>query len=340
MQKMSIKPDQLLLQGPTMGTIWSVVIDGLAAPQADLLRPIVQTALQRAVQEIDNQMSTWRTTSDLMRLNAAPVGNWIDLPPRLIHVLAAGLAISRATDGAFDMNVGDAVRAWGFGPALIDLGQIRAASQKPRIRATDALHLDNPACCSGKLGRARKTAPLALDLSGIAKGYGVDRLAEVLTGFGINHALCAIDGELRALGTQVDGNPWTVAVQAPDSTVRTPHSHLALADGAVATSGDYRHFVAVKGQRLSHTMDPARRAPVVGAAASVTVLAQSCMQADAMATALMVMGARAGLAHAQENGISALFLMRDAGAIEAHGVGVFAGRAADVATKAALKKRL
>ncbi|MGO4907337.1 FAD:protein FMN transferase [Pseudorhodobacter sp. W20_MBD10_FR17] len=318
MQKMSINPDQLRLQGPTMGTIWSVVIDGLDAQQADLLRPTLQAALQQAVQEVDDQMSTWRMTSDLMRLNAAPVGQWLDLPARLMHVLAAGLTISHATDGAFDMNVGDAVRAWGFGPLPIDLGHILAASQTPRIRATEALQLDEIQ------GRARKTAPLALDLSGIAKGYGVDRLAEVLACFGISHALCAIDGELRALGTQADGTPWAVAVETPDGAVRTPHSYVALADGAVATSGDYRHFVAVKGQRLSHTMDPERRAPVVGAAASVSVLAQTCMKADAMATALMGMGLSAGLAHARKNGISALFLTREAGAIQAHGVGVFA----------------
>lgn len=313
MQKMSINPTRQRLQGPTMGTQWSVVLDGLAARKTDS----VQIALQQAVQEVDDQMTTWRATSDLMRLNAAPLGRWIDLPPQLMRVLAEGLAISRVTDGAFEMNLGEAVAAWGFGASAIDLGHIREASHATRIRATDGLQLDEIRC------RAQKTAQLTLDLSGIAKGYGVDRLAEALAGFGIGSALCAIDGELRALGTQADGTPWAVAVETPDSDRHLPHSYVALADGAVATSGDYRHFVTVKGHRLSHTIDPLRRAPLIAAPASVSVLAQSCMQADAMATALMVMGVDAGQAYARENGISALFLRRADEGVVAHGVGMF-----------------
>lgn len=317
MQKMSTNPSRQRLQGPTMGTQWSVVVDGLGARQTHFL----QAALQQAVQEVDNQMTTWRATSDLMRLNAAPVSHWVDLPPQLMRVLAAGLAISRATDGAFEMNVGDAVRAWGFGATAINLDSIRAASESPRIRAIDTLQLDDARC------RAQKTAPLALDLSGIAKGFGVDRLAEVLTGFGIDSGVCAIDGELRALGTQADGTPWAVAIETPDSDARLPYSHLALADGAVATSGDYRHFVTVKGHRLSHAIDPHRGAPLISAAASVSVLAQSCMQADAMATALMVMGVQAGQAFAQRNGISVLFLIRVDHGLIVRGVGLFSDQA-------------
>ena len=319
MQKMSTNPNRLRLEGLTMGTQWSVLVEELSGRTA----ASVQTALQKAVQEVDDQMTTWRATSDLMRLNAAPLGDWVTVPAHLMRVLVAGLAISRATDGAFEMNVGDAVRAWGFGAAPIDLGGIRAASQSARIRATDALELDENQC------RARKTAPLALDLSGIAKGYGVDRLAEVLADFGIAQALCAIDGEIRALGPQAEGPPWAVAIETPDSSTRAPHSYVALADGAVATSGDYRHFVTVKGHRLSHTMDPHRRAPLVTAPASVSVLAQNCMQADAMATALMVMGREAGRAYARKNGISALFLMRAAEGLTAHGVGLFADQTSE-----------
>jgi FAD:protein FMN transferase len=321
MQKMSTNLSRQRLQGPTMGTQWSAVIDGLGARKAHLL----QAALQQAVQDVDDQMTTWRKTSDLMRLNAAAVDRWIDVPSQLMRVLAAGLAISRATDGAFELNLGDAVQAWGFGVAPIDLGNIRAASQSPRVRAVDALELDESA------QRVRKTAPLALDLSGIAKGYGVDRMAQVLAGFGITSALCAIDGELRALGTQADGSAWAVAIETPDSDsdTRLAHAHLALGTGAVATSGDYRHFVTVKGHRLSHTIDPSRRAPRVSAPASVSVLAQNCMQADAMATALMVMGHETGYAYAKKHNISALFLVRRARGLTAYGVGVFAGQIDD-----------
>lgn len=313
MPKMSI--DQIRLAGPTMGTEWSVLMDG---PAPDTL----ETALQNAVNDVDMQMSTWKPNSDLMRLNAAPVGDWVNLPAQLLRVLAAGLEISRATDNAFEMNIGDAVRAWGFGADQIDLVAIRTASTSPRARATETLHLDS------QNARAKKTAPLALDLSGIAKGFGVDRLAEVLTHFGVAHALCTIDGEVRALGTQAAGMPWPVAIERPDMSHH--HSIITLDGGAIATSGDYRHFVTVKGHRLSHTIDPRRGAPLVGAPASVSVMAQTCMRADAMATALTVMGITVGLEYARKNRISALFLIREGGAFGDHGTGLFTDRSQNI----------
>lgn len=299
------------LGGPTMGTRWSVLIDDAAVD------PALQSRFQSAVDEVDAQMSTWKPNSDLMRLNAAPLNTWVTLPDRLMIVLTAGLSVSRQTDGAFEMNVGDAVRAWGFGPAKIDIGAIRSASSTPRIAATTALELD-PAN-----NRARKSAPLALDLSGIAKGYGVDRLAETAAQFGITQALCAIDGELRAIGTRRSGRPWAVGIDMPDDKATAPHSTLALEDMAVATSGDYRHFVTVAATRLSHTIDPRRGAPLVVPPASVTVLSRSCMLADAMATALMVMGDGPGSSFAKAHAISALFLGRALGGTVTTGTGVF-----------------
>ena len=220
----------LALGGPTMGTRWSVLID---SPQTD---PTLQSRFQAAVDEVDAQMSTWKPDSDLMRLNAAPLNIWVALPDQLMAVLVAGLSVNHQTDGAFEMNVGDAVRAWGFGPDTIDLGAIRTASSTPRVSATAALELDP------FNRRARKSAPLALDLSGIAKGYGVDRLAETATQFGITQTLCAIDGEVRAIGTRRSGRPWAVGIDMPDDKANGQHSALALEDMAVATSGDYRHF--------------------------------------------------------------------------------------------------
>lgn len=298
-----------------MGTEWSVLIGDPLGPAA---LAALQTALQAAVDVVDDQMSTWTPDSALMRFNAAPCDRWLPLPAALMTVLGAGLAISQATQGAFEMNVGDAVRAWGFGADVIDLASIKAASGRHRVAAALGLELDPP------LGLARKSAALALDLSGIAKGYGVDRLAEVTLAHGVTHALCAIDGEVRALGGRADGRPWAIRVEQPDVSGRQAHSMLMLADGAVATSGDYRHFVTVAGKRLAHTMDPRRGAPLVDAPASVTVVAQSCMMADAMATALMVMGPEAGARLAKDEGISALFLLRDAPGFRSEGVGMFA----------------
>jgi thiamine biosynthesis lipoprotein len=303
----------IALGGSTMGTRWSVVLDD------PLPHPTLQSRLQAAVDEVDAQMSTWKPNSDLMRLNAAPLNSWVFLPAPLMTVLEAGLTISRQTGGAFEMNIGDAVRAWGFGPDGIDLSAIRAASTARRIPATEGLELD----IANR--RARKSAPLSLDLSGIAKGYGVDRMAETARDMGIRSMLCTIDGEVRATGFRRSGRPWVVAVEAPDDTTSRPHSLLALADMAVATSGDYRHFVTVGATRLSHTMDPCRSAPLVAAPASVTVLSKVCMLADAMATALMVMGESAGLAFAKDNGISVLFMSGAGGRMIGVGTEEFAG---------------
>lgn len=314
---------ETVLSGATMGTTWQVVVDD---PMTDVARAALHAACQAAVEEVDGQMSTWRGDSALMRFNAARVGDWQDLPQPLLTVLEAGLAVSAATGGAFEMNVGDAVRAWGFGPAPIDLGAIRAASGRKAVPALDALEIDRG------MGRARKEASLALDLCGIAKGYGVDRLVEAAMEHGVEHALCSIDGEVRALGGRADGSAWSVGIDAPDSPVRGGHSVIQLVDGAVATSGDYRHALMIRGRRMSHTIQPDRGAPVVDAPASVTVLGQSCMLADAMATALTVMGPARGAAHARQAGISTLILARDGGAV---GTGLFAAASAGPVTASA-----
>jgi thiamine biosynthesis lipoprotein len=299
MSKISTEPVRHALNGPTMGTRWSALF--FAPPGFDPAP--VQAALQAAVDVVDAQMSTWKPDSDLMRLNAAPLGEWRDIPSDLARVLAIGLAIGRASGGAFDIGMGDAVRAWGFGPGAADPKSIRDAMKALRRPAHEVLELNGH--------KARKTAPLSLDLNGIAKGHGVDRLAEVLSAHGIRDVLLGIDGEMRAIGLRPDGSPWTIAVEAPDRDRRASHSILTLQEAAVATSGDYRHWVTVQGRDLSHTMDPGRGAPLLDSPASVTVIAPTCAEADAWATALMVLGVDRGARLAQQTGLDALFLLRD-----------------------------
>ncbi|MBX3574330.1 MAG: FAD:protein FMN transferase [Mesorhizobium sp.] len=298
------------LNGPTMGTRWSALFHAPRGLDAHAARD----ALQAAVDEVDAEMSTWKPGSDLMRLNAAPAGEWVAVPASLMDVLRLAVAVGKASDGAFDVGLGDAVTAWGFGSSAAAPDLIRVAMAARRVPAHVAIEMGE--------GRVRKHAPLALDLNGIAKGYGVDRLAETLARLGIRHALVGIDGEMRAIGSRPDGEAWTVAVEQPDPARRAPHSILSLRDCAVATSGDYRHWVEVQGRRLSHTMDPRRGAPLLDAPASVTVLAPTCAAADAWATALMVLGPDKGGELARKVGIDALFLLRGEGDdIRARGIG-------------------
>jgi thiamine biosynthesis lipoprotein len=306
MPKTSSEPaahcQQTTLHGPTMGTRWSATIDVDATMDLAVLRQ----DLAAAVGQVDEQMSPWKSDSDLMRLNRAPVDVWVDLPAEMLEVLACALDICRLSAGAFDPGVGALVDAWGFGAVrdTPDAGAIRSARQAAPRPTHECLELDRPA------GRARKRAPLQLDLCGIAKGYAVDRMAAVLQQHGVQHALAALDGELRAVGGQASGAPWAVALEQPEAGRRAVHGVIELQDLAVATSGDYRRYLQVGDARLAHTMDARRAAPVNNAVASVTVLAHTCMHADAWATALLVAGPGEGLGLAQRMGLEALFLLR------------------------------
>ncbi len=314
---------RLKLHGPTMGTRWSVSADVCAEVDAQAL----QQALADAVAQVDAQMSPWKPESDLNRFNRAPVGEWVPLPRETLQVLQCALQVCRQSDGAFNPGVGDLVDAWGFGAVrdAPDAQAIRAARQVQRRPTHERLELDTTA------GRARKQAPLQLDLCGIAKGYGVDRMVEVLEQHGVAHALAALDGELRALGSQGgsqggnrgDRRPWAVAVESPMPGRRSAQGVIELQDLAVATSGDYRRFVELGDVRLAHTMDARRGGPVRNSLASVTVLARDCMSADAWATALLVAGPAAGLAMAQRAGLEALFVERRGGRWIEMGLGRF-----------------
>ncbi len=299
------------LNGPTMGTRWSALFH---MPRDYDVTPVL-AAMGEAVSRVDNQMSTWKANSDINRLNAAASGTWVDLPEEILFVLNNALAIGEASGGAFDIGMGDAVAAWGFGPDAATEAGIKAARTAQRSPAHDMLELDMTN------RKARKHADIRLDLNGIAKGYGVDCLAETAKAHGIEAGLFSIDGELRASGTQPDGKGWTIAVEMPDHDARAPHSVLELEDASVATSGDYRHWVDVGGHRLSHTMDPRSGMPLRQSPASATVIARDCMSADAWATAMMVMGPHKGLGLAESLGLSALFLFH--GDTPPAGCGVF-----------------
>jgi FAD:protein FMN transferase len=284
-----------------MGTRWSALLYASAEVDPEPIR----AALAESVDAVDRQMSTWKPDSDLMRLNRAAVGTWVSVPVELMEVLTKGLEIGRFSDGAFDIGMGDVVTAWGFGPQEADTQAIRATLGKGRSPAHEVLDLNPHAL------QARKLAPLTLDLSGIAKGYAVDRMMAVLSRFEITDALVGLDGEMRACGEQPDGRAWAVAIERPDYETRAPLSMIELRDAAVATSGDYRHWVQAGGRRLAHTMDPAYSGPLKETPASVSVLAKTCMEADAWATAFMVSGAKKGSIWSKEIGVAAVFVYRD-----------------------------
>lgn len=290
---------RISLNGPTMGTRYAAVFYGSNEPRG------LAEALSQAVTEVDEQMSTWKDQSDLMRFNRAQSGEWVMVPDRLLQVVEAGLAIGRITAGAFDIGVLDLVSAWGFngGVGTPNAADVESLTEKVRLPAYESVELDPGG------GRMRKTRPVTLDLSGIAKGYGVDRLAETMHEFGIGDYLVSINGEVCARGRKADGSPWRVALEAPVPGRREIAGFVELDNAALATSGDYRHRVTLDGKTYAHTMDPRTRRPLDNRIQAVTIRAPTCMQADAWATAVMVAGESA-LPLVRSLGMEALIALR------------------------------
>ena len=293
-----------------MGTSWS----------ARLLRPPgVRSNLGQQMQaELDGivaEMSHWDADSTLGRYNRAPGGSWHALPPRFVAVLDYALRVARESDGAYDPFAGALVNSWGFGP---ERRYNQPDFHAPGPGAVRSL-LERRASLSPEFDRAgaRLLQPggALLDLSSIAKGYAVDRLAWCLEQHGVRHYLVEIGGELRGAGMKPDGQPWWVTLEGVPGLEATP-AVVALHGLAVATSGDYRRYFEHGALRASHTLDPRSGYPIANDIASCTVLHASCMAADALSTTITVLGAAAGLAFAEERQLAARLLLRRAGGAE------------------------
>ncbi len=301
--------------GATMGTRYTA---RFVVPEQAHVQAIV-AELEAAVTAVDAQMSNWKADSDLSRLNRAAPDDWVPVSANLATVLLRSIEIGRETGNAFNIGVGGLVGAWGFGPAGGNGSPGSLTGSRACQPLDPLLEIDLP----GR--RVRKHGRVALDLCGIAKGFGVDELARVLERHGIGAWLVGIDGEMRVRGGKPDGSPWAIALEAPEDERRAAMGVIELDDAAIATSGDYRHWREIDGARISHTMDPRTGAPLRGAVASVTVIAPTCADADAYATALMVLGAQAGRDHARERGLDALFVTREGTGFRAAGTGFFDG---------------
>lgn len=296
------------LSGTSMGTSWS----------ARLMRPgglhtDVHAALQAELDQIVVQMSHWEPDSLLSRYNRLPAGAWLALPAQFFEVIDYALRVHRDSGGAYDPAAGALVNLWGFGAA----GRYdQAGFYAPAPGAVAAL-LARRAAAQPVLDHAgrRLLQPggAILDLSSVAKGYAVDRMALCLEGLGIRHYLVEAGGELRGAGIKGDGQPWWVEIEGVPDAAGGTQALVALHGLAVATSGDYRRHFQDGGKRLSHTLDPRSGQPIANGLASSTVLASTCMAADALSTTLTVLGPRDGLAFAERQGVAARFLLRDGG---------------------------
>ncbi|EJN06166.1 FAD:protein FMN transferase [Herbaspirillum sp. YR522] len=289
------------LAGQSMGTSWSLQL--MLAPHGPSQHQVLQ-AVQAQLELVIAQMSTWQPDSLLSRYNQGAAGSWHALPPPLLCVLEAALTMAADSDGAFDPTVGPLVDLWGFGPGPGRGDDLPTAAQVRQARARCGwrrIQLDRAA------RRVLQAGDACLDLSGIAKGYAVDLVAQALEVLGCTSYLVEIGGELRGLGIKPDGHPWYVQLERPPGRAGDALL-LALHGLAVATSGDYRRCFEHQGRRYAHTIDPRSGEPLRQPPVSVTVLHRQCMVADALATALTVLGVQQGLAFARRRNIAAVFL--------------------------------
>lgn len=288
--------------GETMGGVYDVRFVGPFEDEA--LRNAARDAVDAALADVDRRMSSFRPDSEVAALNAHLSTRPFALSAEMFPVLAGARAASEASAGAFDVTAAPLVNAWGFGPGREP--RIPGAAERSALRERVGfrlLELD-----PGGRSARKAHAAVAIDLSGIAKGHGVDRAAAALERFAIRDYVIEVGGEVLARGVRPDGTPWRVAIEEPRPGPRRVRRVLALRDRAMATSGDYRIFFERAGRRYCHEIDPSRGEPVSHSLASVSVIAADCASADAMATALMVMGPKAGFALAERSGIAAHFI--------------------------------
>jgi len=298
------------LSGTTMGTTWSVKFVGSAASRQTLGR-MIPLALGRVIA----QMSPWEEHSDISRFNRLTVNQWQTLPPEFFKVMACALRVARESSGAYDPTFGALIDLWGFGPSGPRTEVPASGEIVARHRACGWQQLDLDAASH----RMRRSGGGAIDLCGIAKGFAVDLVMETLRQHGLHHALVEIGGELRGSGVKSDGSPWWVEI---DQSARISAGSLsptlvALHDLAIATSGCERGFASTTGH-FSHTLDPHTGWPIANGMIGATVLHESCMEADAYATALMVLGPDAAIDFATAHRLAAVILFERNGRLTEH----------------------
>jgi thiamine biosynthesis lipoprotein len=317
--------ESLKLTGETMGTYYSIAIDGAF----EAARDDIQSQIDVCLADINRQMSTWDPNSEISQFNKSESTDWFAVSPEFAMVVAESIRIHALTNGAFDPTVAPLIDLWGFGAkrpkSFPKQEEIDAAKSKTGMQFIEA---------RPEPSAIKRTRPsITLNLSAIAKGHGVDRVSELLTSLGYPSHVVDIGGEDRTGIPKSTGEKWRLGVESPFGNLQRV---IECTEQSVATSGDYRNYFEIKGVRYSHAIDPTTGRPVENPPASVSVLNDSCMTADALATGLMVMGTEQGFQFAKKHRLSVLYLdVIDGKTIVEHATGDFLTAAAATLAKPA-----
>ncbi len=296
-----------------MGTTYTIKVAGASlneSQQSDL-----QTAIDEQLHRVNELMSTYLANSELSRFNKSDGSQEFPLSPETLQVFKAAHRIGSLSGGALDVTVGPLVNAWGFGPPGKP-AQPPSEAELERLKGLigwDKITLDE------SRSAIRKTHPeVYCDLSAVAKGYAVDRVSETLSKLGYVEHMVEVGGEVRARGRNAENQPWRIGVEKPLAGPSGVQRAVPLENCAMATSGDYRNYYEEGGRRVSHEIDPRTARPIEHRLASVSVIADRCLDADGWATALIVLGEDEGYRLAVEQDLAALFLVRAGGSFEEH----------------------
>ncbi|WP_394131245.1 FAD:protein FMN transferase [Shewanella maritima] len=288
------------LSGNTMGTTYSIkVVPSERLPQPQLL----QAEIDLALEAVNNQMSTYRPNSELTRFNQLNPGQSLPISADTAYVINEAIRLYDVTDGALDVTLGPLINLWGFGE---DSKPTKVPTQNKIDIAKTQMGMDGFSLHSGSLKKSHPA--LKINLSAIAKGFGVDKVANILNKYQVSGYLVEIGGELSVKGVKADGTPWRIAVEKPNSQGARIQQVIEPGTMAVATSGDYRNYFEENGERFSHLIDPRNGYPIKHNLASATVLHPSSMTADAYATAMMVLGTQASLDLAQKQDLPVMLI--------------------------------
>ncbi|WP_256730393.1 FAD:protein FMN transferase [Pseudomonas sp. ANT_H12B] len=287
--------------GPTMGSTYSIKYvrhAGLPAPAE------VRIQVEKILAEVDQQMSTYRSDSDIERFNDLPANRCQKMPAPILELVRVGEQLSQQSEGSFDLTVEPLLNLWGFGPQSREEKVPTAeALAEATLRVGHAhLRIDGDQLC--------KDAAVEVDFNSIAAGYAVDTIAAKLVAMGIHNYLVEATGELKAAGKKLDGSPWRIALEEPRDDQQVAERIIAVDGYGVSTSGDYRNYFEQDGRRYSHTFDARTVAPVSHNLASVTVINPSALMADGLSTLLLILGPERGWDYAEKHDIGAFFVIR------------------------------
>lgn len=298
------KAEQMQLSGHTMGTTYHISYLQEADTKS---KATIKKVITARLEAIEDSMSTYRKHSEISRFNQMPVGEILEVSKDFAAVFSMAKQVYQQSDKSFDPSIGPLVNLWGFGPKI----SVESFHNTPSIEAiakAQKLLQFNKLKLNGLL--LEKTAAVYLDFSAIAKGYGVDVIAQVLKEFGLKNFMVEIGGEVATSGHSSRGDAWRIGIELPAQFTSDISGTLLLTNTHVATSGDYRNYYEVDGVRYSHTIDPRDGKPVHHKLSSVTVIHDSVALADAFATALSVLGEIEGKALADKLGLKALFIFK------------------------------